>query len=170
MHCEGYGLRRRTRRTAGEPCNCVLRAIFQACYARYRYLQTKEGHLSSVSLHASGGKARKFSWGRKDEEFCADFYLVSRRALTAAEFRIFRAHYLAGEDWRSCSAGLGMDRGNFFHAVYRIQQKLGRVFRELRPYALFPLDEYFSGTVASMAPTGASMTIGGRRTGARRAE
>jgi hypothetical protein len=39
-----------------------------------------------------------------------------------------------------------MDRGNFFHEIYRIQQKLGRVYRELEPYALYPLDEYFGGT------------------------
>jgi len=39
-----------------------------------------------------------------------------------------------------------MDRGVFFHHIYRIQQKLGRVFRELTPYALYPLDEYFGGT------------------------
>lgn len=39
-----------------------------------------------------------------------------------------------------------MDRGNFFHEVYRIQQKLGRIYRELEPYSLFPLDEYFGGT------------------------
>jgi hypothetical protein len=29
--------------------------------------------------------------------------------------------------------------------VYRIEQKLGRVFRELEPYALFPVNEYFHG-------------------------
>jgi hypothetical protein len=40
---------------------------------------------------------------------------------------------------------LKMDRGNCFHAVYRIEQKLGRAFRELEPYALFPLDEYYNG-------------------------
>jgi hypothetical protein len=40
-----------------------------------------------------------------------------------------------------------IDRGTFFHAVYRIQQKLGRVFRDLEPYSLYPLDEYFGGTV-----------------------
>ena len=46
-----------------------------------------------------------------------------------------------------------MDRGNFFHAVYRIEQKLGKVFRELKPYALFPLDEYFHGrTVNAYTP------------------
>jgi hypothetical protein len=39
-----------------------------------------------------------------------------------------------------------MDRGSFFHEVYRIEQKLGRIYRELEPYALYPLDEYFGGT------------------------
>ena len=39
-----------------------------------------------------------------------------------------------------------MDRGSFFHEVYRIEQKLGKTFRELEPHALFPLDEYFNGT------------------------
>ena len=38
-----------------------------------------------------------------------------------------------------------MDRGTFYHQVYRIQERLGRVFKELEPYALFPLDEYFNG-------------------------
>jgi hypothetical protein len=40
-----------------------------------------------------------------------------------------------------------MDRGAFFHAVYRIEQRLGRVFAELEPYALYPLSEYFGGMI-----------------------
>ncbi len=36
-----------------------------------------------------------------------------------------------------------MDRGNFFHAVYRIEQKLGRVFRELEPYPAIPARRIF---------------------------
>ena len=46
-----------------------------------------------------------------------------------------------------------MERGDFFHEVYKIQEKLGRVMRELQPYALFPLDEYFGGAVRGAAPT-----------------
>jgi hypothetical protein len=40
---------------------------------------------------------------------------------------------------------LDTDRGSFFHEVYRIEQKLGKVFRELEPHALYPVDEYFNG-------------------------
>jgi hypothetical protein len=85
------------------------------------------------------------AFGRKDEEYMADFCLVSRRNLSEDEHRLFRYHFLLGADWTLCTRKLGMSRGNFFHAVYRIEQKLGRVFRELQPYPLFPLDDYFHG-------------------------
>ncbi len=145
--CQGHGLRRSSRKGPESPCNCVLRGIFKACYARFRYCASKEKHISTVRLEQVGGKDRRMTWGRKDEEFIADFCLVSRRALDDEEYRIFKFHYLLGADWKLCCRRLNMDRGNFFHSVYRIQQKLGRVFRELEPYALFPLDEYFGGTI-----------------------
>jgi hypothetical protein len=75
----------------------------------------------------------------------ADFCLVSRRTLDDFEYKVFKFHFLLGASWKLCIGRLGIDRGNFFHAVYRIEQKLGRVFRELEPYGLFPLDEYFRG-------------------------
>jgi hypothetical protein len=40
-----------------------------------------------------------------------------------------------------------MDRGTFFHSIYRIEQRLGRVFAELQPYALYPVSEYFGGMI-----------------------
>ena len=93
------------------------------------------------------GRTRPSTWGRKDEEYIADFTLIARRHLTEEEHRLFRYHFLLGADWKLCSRKLGMERGNFFHAVYRIEQKLGRVFRELEPYALYPLDDYFHGAL-----------------------
>jgi hypothetical protein len=75
----------------------------------------------------------------------ADFCLVTRRALTEPEHQLFRYHFLLGADWKLCTRKLQMDRGNFFHSVYRIEQKLGRAFREVQPYALFPLSDYFHG-------------------------
>jgi hypothetical protein len=76
----------------------------------------------------------------------ADFTLVSRRRLEGLEYDVFRFHFLLGADWKLCCRRLNMDRGSFFHTVYRVQEKLGRVFAELEPYALYPLDEYFSST------------------------
>jgi len=91
-------------------------------------------------------------WGRKLEEYTADFFLISKRTLSAEEFRIFRYHFLLGADSQLCCRKLKMDRGLFFHAIYRIEQKLGRVFRELEPYGLYPLDEYFSPIVRTTTP------------------
>jgi hypothetical protein len=143
-HCNGTGMV--NAKKGGEyPCKCVLRAIFRACYARFVECATKEKHLSQVRLDRSpsGGKV---TWGRKDEEYAADFILVTKRTLSPEEWQIFSWHYLLGADYMLCCRRLKMDRGLYFHSIYRIQQKLGRMYRELEPYGLFPLDEYFNGT------------------------
>ena len=142
--CHGSGLRF-ARSGALAPCNCVLRSIFRICYDRFIRCVTQEKYLSRVSVEPHLGRSRPSTWGRKDEEYIADFSLVSRRALTESEYRLFRYHFILGADWKLCVRKLGIDRGNFFHAVYRIEQKLGLVFRETQPYSLFPVDEYFNG-------------------------
>lgn len=145
-HCHGSGLRL-GRKGALAPCNCVLRSIFRVCYSRFVTCVTQERHLSRISLEANRRRPGRLTWGRKDEEYIADFCLISRRTLNEHEYKLFRYHFLLGADWRMCTRRLGMERGSFFHTVYRIEQKLGRVFRELKPYSLYPLDEYFNGTV-----------------------
>ncbi|MFZ0591896.1 MAG: hypothetical protein WAM39_15635 [Bryobacteraceae bacterium] len=99
-----------------------------------------------MSLEAIPGRKHRAIYSRKDEEFIADFCLVSRRVLNESDYRIFKFHFLLGADWKLCCQRLNMERGDFYHQVYRIQERLGRVFAELEPYALFPLDEYFGGT------------------------
>lgn len=143
--CHGYG-QRLTTRGKETTCNCVFRAIFRACYNKFRECTQNERHMTSVSLEFCGGRGGYRVYSRKTEEYIADFCLVSQRTLDQFEHRIFRYHFLLGADWKLCCRQLKVDRGNFFHAVYRIQQKLGRVFAELEPYALYPVDEYFSGT------------------------
>jgi hypothetical protein len=160
--CLGSGLRL-ARRGRLVPCNCVLRSIFRICYNRFLHCVTQDRDLSRVSLEPHRGRQRPLSWGRKDEEYIADFILVSRRALTELENRLFRYHFLLGADWKLCSRRLGVERGNFFHSVYRIEQKLGRVFRELQPYPLFPLDEYFNGPSRMSPERGGSAGAEGRK-------
>jgi len=115
--------------------------------------------MSKVTLENCSGKDGRRVWSRKHEDFIADFCLVSKRALDETEYRIFRFHFLLGADWRLCCRRLDMDRGNFFHSVYRIQQKLGRVYRELEPFALFPLDEYFGGSVRKPLPVRSNLFV-----------
>ena len=78
----------------------------------------------------------------------ADFCLVSKRALTEDVYKLFRYHFLLGADWRLCCRQLKIDRGTFFHTVYRIEQLLGRTFAELKPYPLYPVKEYFGGVIS----------------------
>ena len=145
-YCHGYGLRF-ARRGKEEPCPCVFRAIFRTCYNRFRECVEKGPRTSAVTLEFCRGKEGHRTYSRKREEFMADFCLVSRRLLDADEHQLFRVHFLLGADWKLCCRQLHIDRGTFFHTVYLIQQKLGRAFAELEPYALFPLDEYFSGMI-----------------------
>ncbi len=82
----------------------------------------------------------------------ADFCLVSQRNLDEFENKVFRFHFLLGADWRLCCRQMKIDRGTFFHAIYRIEQRLGRAFRELQPFPLFPLDEYFGSLIRRIEP------------------
>ncbi len=142
--CHGLGLRF-GRKGQPRPCNCVLRAIFRACYAHFRHCATKERYISRVAFDRTSGRERCFQFGRKDEEFIADFVLVSRRTLAEADYRLFNYHFLLGADWRLCCRKLNITRGTFFHKIYRMERELGRVFRELQPYSLYPLDDYYNG-------------------------
>ncbi|MEO7650250.1 MAG: hypothetical protein ABIZ80_07260 [Bryobacteraceae bacterium] len=145
-HCDGEGLRI-TPTGKSSPCNCVLRGIFRACYARFRHCASKEKFMSKITIVPYQGKDGKRSFARLDEEYIADFNIISRRTLDELEMKIFRYHFILGADWRLCCRYMKLERGAFFHIVYRIQQKLGRAFRETEPYSLFPLDEYFGGTI-----------------------
>jgi hypothetical protein len=140
--CLGVGmtLGRRGSLTA---CDCVLRSIFRLCYQRFRHCVEKEKYLSKVTLEIHSGPNRRGTWGRKDEEYIADFLRLARRTLSEQEYRVFNYRFLLGADWRLCVRKLKMDRGTFFHLVYRIQEKLGRVFAETEPYSLYPVAEYF---------------------------
>ena len=141
--CHGLGLRW-DKVGLTRPCNCVFRSIFRACYERFRRCLTKEKYVSQVSLDHNTRTLSRNVWGRKNEEYIADFCLVSRRSLSDAEYRIFKYHFLLGAEWKLCCTKLNLDRGTFFHDLYRIEEKLGRVYRELQPYSLYPIEDYFS--------------------------
>jgi len=109
---------------------------------------TQDKYISRSRLELVTGSNTNYNWGRKDEEYIADFCLVTQRSLTDCEYRIFKYHFLLCADWRLCCRKLQVDRGIFFHHVYRIQEKLGRVYRELEPYGLFPVEDYFDNNRA----------------------
>ena len=134
--CNGSGLR-----AVGQPCNCVLRNIFRACYARFR--QQAEGRF------------------RRPSTYVADFVLVGQRALkdSPVELGVFKFHFLLAGDWKMCCKRLGISRGDFFHAVYRTEEQLGRAYAELTPYALYPLREYTGFHLPNVQPCPVSVSV-----------
>jgi hypothetical protein len=148
LRCKGLGLRER-KREGPAACNCVFRTIFRACLRHFQLCVERQGRYTAVTLQQCRGRERRVFWSLKNEDYMADFLLISKRMLTPGEYDIFRFHFLLGADWNLCCRRLGMDRGNFFHAVYRIQQRLGRAFAEIEPYPIYPVDEYFGTSTNS---------------------
>jgi hypothetical protein len=144
------------------PCNCVFRAAFRACYARFRESAIAGQQPGSAEWEIIGGPGGRRMYSRRHEEFMADFVLIARRTLSDLDYQVFRLHHLLGADWKLASRHLKIDRGNFWHAVYRIEQKLGRAYCEIEPYPLFPLDEYFGWTVRKK-PVRATPTVTERK-------
>jgi hypothetical protein len=129
------------------PCDCVLRSVFRACLNCFIECVALGERTASVSWEPCYGPIGGRVFSRKREEYIADFLRVTERALTPEEYRIFRYHFLLGADYYLCCQKLKMERGNFFHALYRLEEKLGRVYAELKPYPLYPLRDYFGGMV-----------------------
>lgn len=155
-YCHGNGTRQidPRRRVNEVPCNCVFRGAFRACLMKYRQCVAEQGRIGIVKLErrVATNKNAVSIYGFSRAEFSADFDLIARRFLDQPDYDVFRIHFLHGGDWRSCAAALKIDRGQCFHAIYRIQQILGRAFAEIEPYGLWPLDEYFGGVVTRTAP------------------
>ena len=76
----------------------------------------------------------------------ADFCSTVRKAIARDDIPVLNSFFLDGRDWKYCCELLKMERGAFFHAVYRIEQTGGRALMEQKPYALYPLDSYLYGT------------------------
>jgi len=138
---------REIRRGAERPCDCVFRAILRACYNRFREYASQGAQAGTVSLECTQGPVGYRVYSRKREEYMADFCIVTRRALGDQDYKLFRYACLLGADWRICVRQLNMDRGTFFHNLYRMEERLGRYYAEMEPYALYPLDEYFGGAI-----------------------
>lgn len=145
VFCRGLGLRYTEKLGDARPCSCVFRSIFRACLERYQISQSNAERIKPVSLEYFSGTRGFRSYGRRNEEFIADFEAISRRTLDAEEQELLRLYFLQGLNWKTCAVRMNSNRGAIFHMVYCIEEKLGRAFRETEPYGLFPIDEYFSG-------------------------
>ncbi|HYP06666.1 MAG TPA: hypothetical protein VER03_10595 [Bryobacteraceae bacterium] len=142
--CSGYGVKS-SHNNSLTTCKCVYRGIFRICYERFKMSVQRKESIGRPTLEHTSAVHTRLNWARKHEEFVADFLLVTKRTLNDSEYRIFNYHFLLGADWKLCCRKLNMEKGIFFHALYRIMVKLGRTFVDLEPYGLYPVHEYFHG-------------------------
>jgi hypothetical protein len=131
-------------------CNCVLRQIFRSCFARWRMEQLRMIHSATtgyriLAVPGPRGPCRRVVPGNTAAEYSADFEICARQVLRAADQRLFRMHFLRGRPWFDCVGPLGLDRGNFFHAVYRIEGRMGRALLDRQMY---PTQRYFGITTS----------------------
>ena len=109
--------------------------------------------------HAQGKCAIAASFKRA--EFSADFVMTARRALASRpiELAVFEFHFLAGEEWKVAVPHVNshlrlarpLNRGSFFHAVYRAQEMVARNILTTAPYRRYPTRAYFAGFFLSAA-------------------
>src|SRR6266545_2010181 len=134
---------------AGSVCPCVWRAVFRECWGRFRDIAEGEQFIKPVDwANAGHGPTGYKVFGRVNEEYTADFCLIGKRTLTKPlHYAVFRYHYLLAAPWDACCNRLNISRGNFFHACYQLEAKLGKAYRETKPYGLHPLGAYFYGVV-----------------------
>lgn len=137
--CGGLG-----RTDGGNVCNCVLREAFRACRAKYRWIRNTPRCAGVTLEHLPRGLhgGPRFYYSRADEEFAAAFGIAGMRALGGDERLrgVFRLHVLEEREWTGCVKRLRIDRGSFWHYVYRVQELAGRSYRD---EGLYPLSAYF---------------------------
>jgi len=147
QNCQGTGL------DDQGTCPCVWRKVFRIVLKKVRDIAIGAHLMRPISLTAASSPRGRTVNRHKLSDYSSDVYLTAKRTLTdPIEWGLFQYHYLLGADWNACCRELGMDRGNFFHACYRIEAKLGEIFATLQPYALFPCDSYFSTGYARVQP------------------
>lgn len=126
--CAGFG-RRIAKRSTHEYCGCVLKRVSRIVLDR---LRTHEQAPPHWNFHR---------WTR-DAEFAADVLLTAKRTLDEKQLIIYRSYLLDERPWFEVEPKTKLGRGNFFHEVYRVEERLGRAFLDS---PVFPPQAYFSG-------------------------
>ncbi len=114
--CEGSGVRCTLKRLKSHICPCVYRSIARRCAVRWQIIQM-----------APETKPRQLRcrYDMPRAEWAADFWMTTRAAVDGTHWLIWRNIRLYNERVDVVQRELRMDRGTFFHALYRAEQVIG---------------------------------------------
>ena len=159
--CFGYG-QIRTGFNKANLCKCVLKQVFRLCYRKYFECDVANPRLRVGVI----GSALSCSF--PSSEYRADFWLACFKSCVSPEQQLLVLHYYfhhSPYDQVIPIIGKAIGdpdykRGEFFHAVYRTESRLGRALLDL---GLFPFQKYFATKTGKMriCPKG----LGGSRWG-----
>lgn len=107
-----------------KPCSCSTLFIFRMVTTIYLLLRDYQGNCSHFGSYAA-------------TEFLADVSSVSRACATPA---IFHDHIVNGKPYAECCRRLSVNRGTFFHSLYRMEDELGQLYLK---EGLYPIYDYF---------------------------
>lgn len=123
--CFGLGIVQRRASLQDSPCGCVLREIFRICYEQFQE--------SSRSFGA-----------HEHQQYALDFQIVARRHLSLEDYNIFREYFVNVLPWQGAALRLRLSRSGYFDRLYRIEERLGRAYADIRPHALYPTAAYLA--------------------------
>jgi hypothetical protein len=120
----------------------VYKAIFSICYTRYRLCLSKYSFWPLIidGLARSKGKGGR---GLPNVEYCVDFELTARRALSPFEYAIFKHHYIDGLDAPGVCRTMGISEPVYNGRITMLRVNLGQRYALLKPFPLLP-DIYFN--------------------------
>jgi hypothetical protein len=141
--CNGLG-----RQAGGEVCSCVGKHCFDVVMAKFRYASAGHHLTPPIRIdHFVSGGGKSVGSRLANEEFCADVFLTAKRALNEEDFRLFRFRHLLAADVNLCARQLGTTREACIQRLQYIEARLGETWRTIKPYHLYPPNEYLRARI-----------------------
>ena len=131
-----------------ELCDCVYRAIFRRCHAKFRSCAKADPFSRLVTFdRLRTGVDRRLSWARRNEDFCADFHAAALRVLSGHHSRLFSFYHLQGATHELLLRRLGIQPRTLRLWISEVEVAVGRQIAHMQPYSLFPPREYMQASV-----------------------
>jgi hypothetical protein len=138
VYCQGLGVPAKGKKGT---CNCVYREIFRSCLRGYHNLELPPVRIApygeSTQIHNMRGSRMRGA------DFRADFVMLAKRTLPDELLSLFRSRFLNGEPRHIYMRRMDLDRGEYWHLVYRVSVRMGRAIADSEPYSLYPVSDYF---------------------------